>query len=96
MHVNSASWLNANATPPLAADQLAERLATEKLSANQLVPVFGVSVDKMLALTGQQPLVQIANVILPTPEQDAERQAMFAKLDEITKRLAAPDPQDAP
>ena len=38
-----------NAT--LAADQLAERLETEKLSANQLVPVFGVSVDKMLALT---------------------------------------------
>jgi hypothetical protein len=49
----------------------------------------GIAVDKMLALTGQMP-VQIANVILPTPEQEAERQAMFAKLDEITKRLAAP------
>jgi transposase len=77
-----------NAT--LAADQLAERLETEKLSANQLVPVFGVSVDKMLALTGQVPCVQIANVVLPTPAEQAERQAMFAKLDEITKRLAAP------
>ena len=54
-----------NAT--LAADQLAERLETEKLSANQLVPVFGVSVDKMLALTGQGPCLQIANVIMPTP-----------------------------
>ena len=76
-----------NAT--LAADQLAERLETEKLSANQLVPVFGVSVDKMLALTGQLPLVQIANVILPTPEQLAEQRAIDAKLDEITKHLNA-------
>jgi len=77
-----------NAT--LAADQLAERLATEKLSANQLVPVFGVSVDKMLALTGRQPFVQIANVIMPTPEERAKLDAVDAKLDEITKRLAAP------
>jgi hypothetical protein len=76
-----------NAT--LAADQLAERLATEKLSANQLVPVFGVSVDKMLALTGQLPSVQIA-VVMPTPEEQAERRAAHARLDEITRRLAAP------
>ena len=75
-----------NAT--LAADQLAERLATEKLSANQLVPVFGVSVDKMLALTGQAPCVQIANVILPTPDEEAKRDALHAKLDEITRRLS--------
>jgi hypothetical protein len=34
--------------------------------------------------------VQIANVIQPTPEEKAERQAMFAKLEEITRRLAAP------
>src|SRR5438477_11052954 len=74
-----------NAT--LAADQLAERLETEKLSANQLVPVFGVSVDKMLALTGQLPLVQIANVIMPTPEEKAKREAIDQKLDEITRRL---------
>jgi hypothetical protein len=75
-----------NAT--LAADQLAERLETEKLSANQLVPVFGVSVDKLLTLTGRGPCVQIANVILPTPEQDAQRDALHAKLDAITNRLA--------
>jgi len=77
-----------NAT--LAADQLAERLETERLSANQLVPVFGVSVDKMLALTGQMPLVQVANVILPTPEERAKLDAIDSRLDEITKRLAAP------
>src|SRR5438067_793079 len=74
-----------NAT--LAADQLAERLETEKLSANQLVPVFGVSVDKMLALTGQGPCLQIANVINPTPEEKAQREAIDQKLDEITRRL---------
>ena len=42
----------------------------------------------MLALTGQLPLVQIANVILPTPEEEAKREALHAKLDEITRRLA--------
>jgi hypothetical protein len=35
--------------------------------------------------------VQIANVIQPTPEEKAERQAMFTKLEEITRRLAAPE-----
>ena len=48
----------------------------------------GIAVDKMLALSGQLSLVQIANVILPTPEQDAQREAIDAKLDAITKRLA--------
>ena len=50
----------------------------------------GIAVDKIHALTGQLPFVQIANVIMPTPEQDAQRQAIDAKLDEITRRLAAP------
>ena len=49
----------------------------------------GIAVDKMLALTGQLPLVQIANVIMPTPEEKAKREAIDAKLDEITRRLAA-------
>ena len=77
-----------NAT--LAADQLAERLEAEKLSANQLVPVFGVSVDKLLALTGQAPCVQIANVIMPTPDEIAEQRKTDAMLDAITKRRNAP------
>jgi len=49
----------------------------------------GIAVDKMLALTGQLSLVQIANVILPTPDEEAKRDALDAKLDEITRRLAA-------
>ncbi len=48
----------------------------------------GIAVDKMLALSGQLPLVQIANVVLPTPEEEAKRDALHAKLDEITRRLA--------
>ena len=48
----------------------------------------GIAVDKMLALTGQLPTVQIANVILPSPEQEAERAAIDAKLDAIARRLS--------
>src|SRR6476620_8430611 len=43
----------------------------------------GIAVDKMLALTGQTPAVQIA-VVLPTPDQEAERRARHARLDAIT------------
>ena len=47
----------------------------------------GIAVDKMLALTGQAPSVQVA-VIMPTPAEDAKREAGDAILDAITKRLA--------
>jgi hypothetical protein len=80
-----------NAT--LVADQLAERLETEKLSANQLVPVFGISVDKMLALTGQVPCLQIANVIMPSDQERAEMRATDRKLDEIAAKLRAWKPE---
>jgi hypothetical protein len=46
----------------------------------------GIAVDKMLALTGQMPAVQVA-VVLPTEAERAERKAMHARLDEITRRL---------
>ena len=49
----------------------------------------GIAVDKMLALTGQTPAVQIANIVLPTEEERAERRALHDKLDEITARLKA-------
>jgi hypothetical protein len=44
-------------------------------------------VDKMLALTGQMPTVQIANVVMPTEEERAQRRQIDAKLDEIARRL---------
>jgi transposase-like protein len=51
----------------------------------------GIAVDKMHTLTGQLPCVQIANVVLPTPEQDAERKAIHRQLDDITRLLSARD-----
>ena len=49
----------------------------------------GVAVDKMLALTGQMPALQIANIVMPSEEERAERRAIDAKLDAIARRLAA-------
>src|SRR2546430_7902249 len=49
----------------------------------------GIAVDKILALTGQLPSVQIANIVMPTPEERAEMRATDAKLDEIAARLRA-------
>ena len=51
----------------------------------------GIAVDKMLALTGQLPSVQIANLVMPTEEERAERRAVHDRLDAIARRL--PDPQ---
>ena len=51
----------------------------------------GIAVDKMLALTGQTPAVAV-QLVLPTPEENAERRARHARLDEITRRLNAPPP----
>jgi hypothetical protein len=46
----------------------------------------GIAVDKMLALTGQSPCVQVA-VVMPTPEQDEARRRAHHSLDEITRLL---------
>jgi hypothetical protein len=50
----------------------------------------GVAVDKMLALTGQLPSVQIANLVMPTAEEDAQCRAVHARLDAICRKLNAP------
>ena len=47
----------------------------------------GIAVDKMLALTGQTPTVQIANLVMPTPEEREARDATHRRLDEIARRL---------
>jgi hypothetical protein len=49
----------------------------------------GVAVDKLLALTGQSPAVQVAVVNMPSEAERVERRAIDAKLDEIARRLAA-------
>jgi len=48
----------------------------------------GIAVDKMLALTGQMPAVQIANVIMPSEADREERRQLHDKLDAIARRLA--------
>src|SRR5438046_2888695 len=50
----------------------------------------GIAVDKMLALTGQLPSMQIATLVMPTPEEDAARQALDDKLEAITRKLQEP------
>jgi hypothetical protein len=53
----------------------------------------GIAVDKMLALTGQLPVgIQIANVQMPTPEQDEARRRAHHALDEITSLLHKQEP----
>ena len=49
----------------------------------------GIATDKMLALTGQTPAVQIANIVMPSEEERAERRAIHDRLDDISRRLAA-------
>ena len=49
----------------------------------------GVAIDKILALTGQMPTVNIANINIPTEAERAAEREMDRKLDEITARLRA-------
>jgi TolB-like protein len=50
----------------------------------------GIAVDKMLALTGQRPSVQIANLVMPSAEERAALSAVDRRLDEISRKLNAP------
>jgi hypothetical protein len=50
----------------------------------------GVAVDKILALLGQTPTVQIANVVMPSEADREERRQLHDKLDAISARLNAP------
>jgi hypothetical protein len=51
----------------------------------------GIATDKILALTGQMPAVNIANIWVPSEEEREEMRATDRKLDEITARLRAMD-----
>ena len=81
-----AAQCELNAT--LAAERMTDKLrGTDDIPLNTLVPAFGVSVDKLAVLRGHAPSVNIANIVLPTEEERAERRALHDKLDEITQRL---------
>jgi hypothetical protein len=78
----------------LGAERMEETIG--KASLRDAAIGTGIAVDKMLALTGQTPTVQIANLIMPTEAERDERRAVHARLDEIARRLAtaqAPDPE---
>ena len=47
----------------------------------------GIAVDKMLALTGQMPALNIANIVMPTEEEREERRRIHASLDAIAAKL---------
>jgi hypothetical protein len=51
----------------------------------------GIATDKILALTGQMPAVNIANIWMPSEEERKEMRETDRKLDEITARLRALD-----
>jgi hypothetical protein len=69
----------------LGAERMEETIG--KASLRDAAIGTGIAVDKMLALTGQTPAVQIANIVMPTEEERAERRALHDKLDEIARRL---------
>jgi hypothetical protein len=70
----------------LGAERMEETIGTASLRDAAIGT--GIAVDKMLALTGQLPSVQIANLVMPTAEERAQRQAVHDRLDAIARRLA--------
>lgn len=64
-----------------------------KVGCRDAAIVTGIATDKMLALTGQSPVgIQIANIQMPTPEQDEARRRAHHALDEITRLLHKQEP----
>lgn len=60
-----------------------------KASTRDAVIGMGVAIDKTLALLGQSPAVQVANIIMPSDADRQERRELHDKLDAITARLNA-------
>jgi hypothetical protein len=67
------------------AERMSEKIG--KASVRDAAIGTGAAVDKMLALTGQTPAFQIANIVMPSEEERAERRAIDARLDAIARRL---------
>jgi hypothetical protein len=75
----------------MGAERMSEKIG--KASLRDAAIGTGVAVDKMLALTGQTPTVQIANLIKPTEAEREERRAVHARLDAIARKLMEPEPR---
>ena len=75
------------------AERMSEKIG--KAGLRDAVIGTGIAVDKMLALTGQTPAVQIANIVLPSEEERAERRVLHDKLEAIACRLGRHRTADA-
>ena len=71
----------------LGAERMEETIG--KASLRDAAIGTGIAVDKMLALTGQTPALRIANIVLPSEEERAERRAIHDRLDAIGRTLQA-------
>jgi hypothetical protein len=67
------------------AERISEKIG--KASLRDAAIGTGIAVDKMLALTGETPAIQIANLILPSEAEREERRLVHARLDAIARRL---------
>ena len=70
----------------MGAERMSEKIG--KASLRDAAIGTGIAVDKMLALTGQMPAVQIANVIIPSDADRQKRREIHDKLNAIARRLA--------
>ena len=73
------------------AERMSEKIG--KASLRDAAIGTGIAVDKMLALTGQMPAFQIANIVMPSEAEREERRAMHGKLDAIARKLMEPEPR---
>ena len=62
-----------------------------KASVRDAIIGTGVAIDKMLALTGQIPSVNIATIVMPSEAEREERRALHERLVAIAARLNAPE-----
>jgi hypothetical protein len=70
------------------AERMSEKIG--KASLRDAAIGTGVAVDKMLALTGQTPAFQIANIVMPSEADREERRRLHDKLDAIAAKLNSP------
>ena len=63
----------------MGAERMSEKIG--KASLRDAAIGTGIAVDKMLALTGQTPAVQIANIVMPSGEERAKIDASHRALD---------------
>jgi hypothetical protein len=70
------------------AERMSEKIS--KASLRDAAIGTGIALDKMLALTGQSPAVQVAVVNMPSEAEREERRQLHDKLDAIAKRLNVP------